>query len=219
MVGSLSIGPLLALNLDALRKGMSEQGYVEGRNFTFEHRSIEQYDRLPALAAELVARRVNVIFTTSNNNAALAAKAATTTIPIVFTIGGDPVQLGLVRALNRPGGNVTGVTFLTAELGPKRLELLHELVPQATTFALLVNPINPNEVLYRDMEEAARKMGLKLLVLRATTADEIDVAFATLVDERAGGLLLFGDAFFVARRNSIHRTRRALRHSRSLFQC
>jgi putative ABC transport system substrate-binding protein len=201
VVGSLSIGSLLALDLDTLLKGMREQGYVEGRNFTFEHRSTEQYDRLPALAAELVARRVNVIFTASNNNAALAAKAATTTVPIVFTIGGDPVQLGLVAGLNRPGGNVTGVTFLTGELGPKRLELLHEVAPQATTLALLVNPTNPNELLHRDMEEAARKMGLKLLVLRATTADEIDAAFATLVAERAGGLLLFGDAFFATRRN------------------
>jgi putative ABC transport system substrate-binding protein len=139
VIGYLGVGP--PSNLDGLRKGLSEQGYAEGRNLAIEFRNTEQYDRLPALAAELVRRRVAVIVA-SNNNTALAAKAATATISVVFVAGGDPVRMGLVRSLNRPGGNVTGVAFFGTELAPKRLELLRELVPQATTIAYLVNPTN-----------------------------------------------------------------------------
>jgi putative ABC transport system substrate-binding protein len=204
VVGYLSVGSPLADQLIALRKGLSEQGYVEGRNLAFEGRSTDDYDRLPALAAELVARRVAVIFTFSNLNAAQAAKAATTSIPIVFTLGADPVRVGLVASLNRPGGNITGVSFLTSELEPKRLELLRELVPQATKVAYLVNPANPGYTAQgQDVEEAARKIGQRVVLLKASTADEIDAAFAMLVVERAKGLLVGGDGFFVARRSQL----------------
>jgi putative ABC transport system substrate-binding protein len=201
VVGYLSVGSPLPDQLVALRKGLSEQGYVEGRNLAFEGRSTEDYDRLPALAAELVARRVAVIFTSGNLNAAQAVKAATASIPIVFTLGADPVRVGLVASLNRPGSNMTGVSFLTNELEPKRLELLRELVPQATTLAYLVNPTNPGYTAQeQDVEEAAHKIGQRVVLLKASTADEIDAAFATLIVERAQGLLIAGDAFFVAQR-------------------
>jgi ABC-type uncharacterized transport system substrate-binding protein len=204
VVGFLGVGPPVASTLAALRKGLNEQGYVEGRDVAIEFRDTEQYDRLPALAAELVRRPVAVIVTASNVDAAKAAKVATATIPIVFTVGIDPVRLGLVTSLNRPGGNVTGVTFLAQELTPKRLELLRELVPQATTIAYLANPTNAAvESNNRDVQAAARSVGQQIIVLNASTANEIETAFATLARQRAGGLLITGDAFFVSRRDQL----------------
>jgi putative ABC transport system substrate-binding protein len=203
VIGYLNVGPPIASNLAGLRKGLSEQGYAEGRNVAFEFRDTEQYDRLPALAAELVGRRVAVIVTGSGP-AARAAKAATATIPIVFTTGGDPVLTGLVASLNRPGGNLTGVTFLGGELGPKRLEMLHELVPQATTIAFLVNPTALNTEPYTvGMQTAARSLRLQIIVLSASTASEIETAFATLGQQRAGGLLFNNDALFTDRRDQL----------------
>jgi putative ABC transport system substrate-binding protein len=204
VIGFLSVGPPDARPLAALRKGLSEQGYAEGRNVAIEFRDTEQYDRLPALAAELVRRRVAVIFTASSFAAAQAAKAATTTIPIVFSLGNDPVGLGLVASLNRPGGNATGVTFFATELGPKRLELLRELVPQGTTIAYLANPANsPTDRSTRTMQAAARSVAQRIIVLNASNDKEIETAFAALVRERAGGLLIGGDAFFNSRRDQL----------------
>jgi putative ABC transport system substrate-binding protein len=188
----------------AIKRRSREQGYVEGRNVAFEFRSTEQYERLPALAAELVRRRVAVIVTTAGTNTAQAAKAATASIPIVFTVGTDPVRMGLVASLNRPGGNVTGVTYLASELGPKRLELLRELVPQATTIAFLVNPTGVNTEFYsREMQTAARSVGQQIVVLSASTASEIERAFTTLGQQRAGGLLINNDAFFASRADQL----------------
>jgi ABC-type uncharacterized transport system substrate-binding protein len=183
----------------AFRNGLKEAGYVEGQNVAIEYRWAENhYDRLPALAADLVRRQVAVI--AANNPAALPAKAATTTIPIVFTVGFDPVAVGLVASLNRLGGNLTGITSLNLEIGPKRLELLHEVVPTATTIGLLVNPTNPNaETLSRNLEAAARTLGLQLHVLHASTEHDLDSIFATLAQLRAGGLMIGPDAFFSTR--------------------
>jgi putative ABC transport system substrate-binding protein len=186
-----------AVLLTAFRQGLSEASYVEGRNVAIEYRWAEdQYDRLPILATDLVRRQVAVIVAQANP-AAVAAKAATTTIPIVFTTGADPVASGLVASLNRPGGNLTGVTSLSVEIGPKRLELLHELVPSATVVALLVNPTNPNsETESRDALAAARVLGLQLHVLHASTERDFDTVFASVVQLRAGGLAIGIDAFF-----------------------
>ena len=186
-----TIAPLVA----ALRRGLNETGFVEGRNVAIEHHWAHgQYDRLPALAADLVHRQVTVI-ATSGNASALAAKTATATIPIVFLTGADPVQAGLVASLSRPGG--TGVTSLGVELGPKRLELLHSLVRAATTIAVLVNPANRSaEIQVRDMQAAARTLGLELHILQASTEREIDAAFATLTRLRAGALVISPEAFF-----------------------
>ena len=180
----------------AFRQGLKEAGYIEGENVTIEFRWADgQYDRLPILAAELVRRRVAVIV--ANNPGNLAAKAATTTIPIVFTTAGDPVQLGFVASLSRPGGNLTGVTQLSVEVGPKRLELAHELVPAATIIGLLVNPASPTaEPITRNLQEASRTLGLKLHVLHASTEPEIEKAFATLLQLRAGALVISPDPFF-----------------------
>jgi putative ABC transport system substrate-binding protein len=188
---------------DAFRQGLSEAGYVEGRNVANEYRWAEnQYDRLPALAAELVRRQVAVIV--ANTPAAPPAKAATTTIPIVFVTAADPVEAGLVASLNRPGGNLTGVSILNVELGPKRLELLHELVPSATVFALLVNPTHPAaENLSRDLQAAARTLGLHLHVLHARTEVDLDMAFASLLQLRAGGIVIGPDPFFISRSDQI----------------
>ena len=174
----------------AFRQGLSETGYVEGQNVAIEYRWAEgHYDRLPALAADLVGRKVDVIATSGGVPPALAAKSATSTIPIVFIGVGDPVAAGLVASLARPGGNLTGVSILAAELMPKRLELLSELVPQARVIALLVNPNNPNaERMMRDVQEAARAKGVQLHILKAGTESEIDAAFATLVQLQAGAL-------------------------------
>ncbi len=186
----------------AFRQGLSETGYVEGQNVAIEYRGAEgHYDRLPALAADLVSRKVDLIMTGGGSIVSpRAAKNATSTIPIVFTSGGDPVGEGLVASLARPGGNLTGVSFLTAELLPKLVELLSELVPQARVMALLVNPNNPNtQRNIGDAQEAARAKGVQLHVLKAATEGEIDAAFASLVQLHVGGLVLGGDTFLSSR--------------------
>src|SRR5262245_26557235 len=188
--------------LRAFRQGLSETGYVEGQNVAIEYRWAEgQNDRLPALAADLVGRQVTVIAAPGSTPAALAAKTATTMIPIVFEIASDPVELGLVASLARPGGNITGVTSLNAEVGPKRLELLHELVPTATVVGLLVNPTNPNlaKPTTKNLHAAARTLGLQLHVLHASTERDFDTVFATLVQLRAGALVIGADPFFSSR--------------------
>ena len=188
----------------AFRQGLSEIGYVEGQNLAIEYRSAEgHYDRLPALATDLVARKVDVI-ATSGPPAALAAKSATSTIPIVFGIGSDPVALGLVASLARPGGNLTGISFLTVELLPKLLELLSELVPQARVIAVLLNPSNQNtELNIGDVQEAARANGVELSILKAGTESDIDAAFATLIELHIGALVVVGDPFFTSRREQL----------------
>jgi putative ABC transport system substrate-binding protein len=186
--------------LTAFRRGLEEAGYVEGRNVAIEYRFAEnQYDRLPALAADLVQRQVALI--AANGAAAQAAKAATATIPIVFTAGFDPVEVGLVASLNRPGGNITGVGVLDVELGPKRLELLHELVPTATMIAVLVNPSDPAraETTLRQLQAAAHSLGLQLHVLNASTDSDFDMVFASLIQLHAGGLVIGGEPFFNSR--------------------
>jgi putative ABC transport system substrate-binding protein len=183
-------------------RGLNEVGYVEGRNIVIEYRWADgRYDRLSALAADLVQRRVGVIFTGGSTPATLAAKAATTTIPIVFFVGGDPVALGLVASLARPGGNLTGFTSLNLEVGPKRLELLRELVPGATSMALLISPTSPalSDPFSREVQAAARKLGVQLRVLQASTEAEIDTAFAASAQLRAGGLVIGSDVFFNTR--------------------
>jgi putative ABC transport system substrate-binding protein len=182
---------------------LKETGYVEGENVTIEYRWAEnQADRLPALAADLVRRRVAVIATSGGAASAFAAKAATTTIPIVFLAGEDPVRLGLVASLARPGGNLTGVNLVIGELTAKRLELLRELVPGAARVAVLVNPANTanTETTLRDVEPAARAIGLQIQVVRASTSREIEAAFATFVRERPDALFVGNDAFFTSRR-------------------
>jgi len=180
----------------AFRQGLNEAGYIEGQNVAIEYRwAGGQYDRVPALAAELVRRQVAVIV--ANSPGVQAVKAAITTIPIVFTTASDPVQLGLVTSLNRPGGNVTGVTQLYVEVMPKRLELAHELVPTATIIAALVNPTNPNtETILRDLQAAARILGVQLHVLHASTERDLETVFATLAQLRAGALVIGPDAIF-----------------------
>src|SRR6266567_5217736 len=185
--------------LAAFLKGLSETGYVDGHNVAIEYRWAEgQNDRLPAMVADLLHRQVVVIAATSTP-AALAAKAATTTVPIVFETGGDPIRLGLVTSLNRPGGNVTGVTQTNVEVAPKRLQLLHELVPTASSIALLVNPTNPAlaEPTTKDLKAAARTLGLELHVLNASTERDFDAVFAKLIQLRAGGLVIGPDPFFI----------------------
>jgi putative tryptophan/tyrosine transport system substrate-binding protein len=180
-----------ALNVAAFRQGLKESGYVDGQNATIEYRWAENhYDRLPALAADLVQQKVTVIAATTTP-AALAAKAATSTVPIVFTTGGDPIKLGLVASLRRPGGNVTGSTQLSVEVGPKRLELARELFPGATTFALLVNPANPlAATVSKDLEAVADTLGMRLHVLHASTEADFEAAFATAAQLRAAALVI-----------------------------
>jgi putative ABC transport system substrate-binding protein len=196
----------------AFRQGLKEAGYVEGQNVAIEYRwAAGQYDRLAALAADLVHRDVSVIAATSTP-ANLVAKAATATIPIVFTTGDDPVKLGLVSNLRRPGGNITGVSSLDQVVAGKRLEVLHELVPTATLVAVLVNPSNPiTESEMGELQRAAVTLGLQLSVLRATTEADIDDAFTTIIQQRAGMLVIGGDAFFNTRQERLAAL--ALRHS------
>ena len=180
----------------AFRKGLAERGYIEGRNVAIEFRAAGgEIDRVPAMVADLVRRQVAVIF--ANGPAVIAAHAATTTIPIVFQIAPDPVQLGLIVSMSRPGGNLTGSTSLNVEVGQKRLELLHEMAPQAMVLALLVNPTNPNtEALSSDLHAAARTLGLQLQVLHASAEREIDAVFTALHQLQAGGLMIGHDPFF-----------------------
>jgi putative tryptophan/tyrosine transport system substrate-binding protein len=200
VIGFLSSGSpdLDTDRLAGFRRGLSETGHVESRNVAIEYRWAEgQYDRLPALAADLVRRQVAVIATDSGVPGARAAKAATTTIPIVFNTGVDPVAFGLVASLARPGGNLTGVTSLADEVGPKRLELMHELVPAVTSMALLVNPTNPNaETQSRDMQAAARTLGLQLNVLHATTERDFDAVFAAMAPLRTGALIIGPETYW-----------------------
>jgi putative tryptophan/tyrosine transport system substrate-binding protein len=188
-----------APHLSAFLKGLSEAGYVDGRNVMIEYRWAEgRSDRLPAMVADLVHRQVAVIAATSTP-AALAARAATKTIPIVFTTTSDPIQLGLVASLNQPGGNVTGATQINLEMAPKRLQILHELAPTAQVMALLVNPANPSlAAIDKELQAAARTLGLRLHVLNASTQSDFDGAFAKLVDLRAGALVIGGDPFFTS---------------------
>jgi putative tryptophan/tyrosine transport system substrate-binding protein len=186
----------------AFRKGLNESGYVEDQNVTIEYHWLEgRYDLLPALVADLVRRRVAVI-ATGTASAALAAKAATATIPIVFEVSEDPVQLGLVASLARPGGNATGINFFVADLTAKRLGLLHDLVPNGVNVAVLVNPANAPtaESTLRGVQEAALSVGLQIQILNASTIGEIDAAFATLAHERPDALFVAGDGFFNSRR-------------------
>jgi putative tryptophan/tyrosine transport system substrate-binding protein len=197
----------------AFRQGLSESGYVEGRNVTVEYRwSDGQYDRLPAMAADLIRRQVTVI--AANSPAAvMAAKAATTTIPIVFATGYDPVAAGLVASLSRPGGNLTGITSLTAEVGPKRVEMLHELLPTASSIAILVNPAaGPiHETISSNLEGAARKIGLEVHVLHASAVPELDAVFASLAQLPIGGLVIGSDPFFNSQSKQLAAL--ALRHA------
>jgi putative ABC transport system substrate-binding protein len=204
-LGSTSPGRQLAPYVAAFRQGLSETGYVEGQNVTIEYRWAEgRYDQLPALAADLVGRKVDVIVAAGGSPPALAAQSATSTIPIVFTGVGDPVAVGLVAGLARPGGNITGFDPLALEMNAKRLELLSELVPQARAIALLVNPNAWNaEPMIRDVQEAARAKGLQLLVLKASTVSEIDAAFASLVERDSGALVIGTEAFFGSRREQL----------------
>jgi len=193
-----------ARNAAAFRKGLSETGYVEGQNVMVEYHWLDgRYDRLPSLMADLVRRSVAVIATPGQTAGAQAAKAATTTIPIVFGVGDDPVRLGLVASLARPGGNATGINFFTREVAAKRLGLFHDLVPKAARIAVLVNPANRSpivELTLRDIPEAARALGLQIQILEASTSREIEAAFATLVRGRADALFVTGDGFFSSRR-------------------
>jgi putative ABC transport system substrate-binding protein len=194
------------------REGLKEGGYAEGQNVAIEYRFADgQYDRLPVLAADLVRRGVSVIALIGTDEV-LAAKAATTSIPIVFEIGGDPIGLGLVRSLNRPGGNLTGVTSINEEVVPKQFELLHELVPAATSIGLLVNPASAQiEFNTRWAETAARQLGLKLHVLHASTEQDLDAAFETLLQLHAGALVISSDSLFTIQSNRLGAL--ALRHS------
>jgi putative tryptophan/tyrosine transport system substrate-binding protein len=192
-----------ASRVAAFRKGLNEAGYVEGQNVTVEYHWLDgQYDRLPSLMEDLVRRRVAVIASPGSNPAALAAKAATTTIPIVFGVGEDPVKLGLVASLARPGGNATGINFFAQEVAVKRLGLLHQLVPKAVRVVVMVNPANTPtaEATLRDVPDAARAIGLQIQILNASTSREIEAAFATLARDRAEALYVAADGFFVSRR-------------------
>jgi putative ABC transport system substrate-binding protein len=187
----------------SFRKGLNETGYIEGKNVTVEYHWLEgQYDHLPGLMADLVRRRVAVIATPASPPAALAAKAATATIPIVFGVGDDPVKLGLVASLARPGGNATGINFFQQEVVAKRLRLLHDLMPKAVRVAVLVNPGNASiaESTLRDVQQAAPTLGLQIQILKASTIGEIDAAFATLAREHPDALFVAPDVFFASRR-------------------
>jgi putative ABC transport system substrate-binding protein len=187
----------------AFAQGLSEAGFVADKNVAIEYRWAQgQYDRLPALAADLVRRRVSVI--AANSPAVLPAKAATTSIPIVFITGDDPVQMGLVASLNRPGGNLTGMTALSSEVGPKRLELIHELLPTATIVGFLINPTHPNAaIVSSDLQAAARVLGLGFQILHASSERDFDAVFASLAQSRAGALVISPDPFFFSRNDQL----------------
>ncbi|HKE21070.1 MAG TPA: ABC transporter substrate-binding protein [Bryobacteraceae bacterium] len=214
VIGFLNGGSPDPNRVAAFRRGLNESGYVEGHNVTIEYHWAEgQYDRLPALARDLIRRQVTVIAATSTP-AAMTAKAATTTIPIVFTTSSDPVQLGLAASLSRPGGNLTGATQLNIEVTPKRLEILHELLPTAKLFALLVNPTNPYaEILSRNVQAAASIVGLQLQILHASTEHDFDTVFASFGRLRSGGLVIGGGEAFL---DSRHRQLAALALSHSV---
>jgi putative tryptophan/tyrosine transport system substrate-binding protein len=202
------IGLLNATRLDpreiaGVRDGLVTMGYVEGRNIVIEYRSAEgQYEQLPALAADLVRRPVSLIIAIGGTPAAPPAKAATSTIPIVFSNGGDPVKLGLVPRLNRPGGNVTGITFMVSEVGPKRLALLRELLPAAKLIGFLVNPPNPNAATdTAEIQEAARALGLQLHIEQASNEQQIEAAFGAFAEKRLDAVMVAADAYFRSRRD------------------
>jgi putative ABC transport system substrate-binding protein len=207
MIGFLDSGSAAAFmdRVVAFRRGLTETGYVEGQNVTIEYAWADgQYDRLPALATDLVHRQVAVIAATGSPNSVQAAIAATATIPIVFANGGDPVKLGLVRSLNRPSGNATGVSFFLSELGPKRLELLREILPAAAVIGYLVNPTNPvTESDMKELQAAAGTIGQRIRIVNASSERDLDAAFATLVQERVNALLVNNDTFFSSRHNQI----------------
>ena len=201
----LSGGQLDDRLIDAVRQGLKEAGYIEGRNIAIKYRSADgRFDRLPTLAAALAADRVAVIVALASPTAAAAAKAVTSTTPIVFAIGADPVDLGLVSSLNRPGGNVTGVTFFINALGAKRLELLRELVPSASLIGFLVNPRNPTtESQSRDVQTAAHKLGVDILVRNASNDRDIEEAFEGFIQQRVNAVIVGADAFFASRRDQL----------------
>jgi putative tryptophan/tyrosine transport system substrate-binding protein len=201
-----------ASRVKAFRDGLAQAGYVEGRNVTIEFRWAEgHYDRLPALAADLVDRQVALLVAPGGAPAALAAKSVTATIPVVFEMGGDPVALGVVRSLNRPEGNLTGVSSLSVALGPKRIEVLHEVLPTAATIAVVVNPTSPTADAQRaNMDEAAKRLGLQLHVLHASTEQEFDAVFAALPQVGASGLAFTSDPFYANRSEQLARL--AVRH-------
>jgi putative tryptophan/tyrosine transport system substrate-binding protein len=203
VIGLLSSTPPNPPLIETFRQGLSEAGYVEGKDVIIEYRWAEgHYDRLPALAADLIGRKVDVIFS-SGTPAVLAAKRLTSTIPIVFTAG-DPVGDGLIASLSRPGGNLTGVSIMSVELVPKQLDLLSELVPDARLFALLVNPNNPNDQrMLRDMQAAARIKGVQLQVLNISTGGDLETGFASLVQQHVGAVIVGTDAFFNPRREQL----------------
>ncbi len=205
MIGLLSGTDREPRQIDAIRQGLAEARFEEGRNVTIEYRWAEgRFDRLPALAADLVQRQVAVILAMQSPRAPLAAKAATTTVPIVFSIGGDPIGLGLVPSLSRPGGNVTGATFMVNTLGAKRVELLRELRPQAETIGLLVNPNNPSaRSETSDVQAAAPPRGLEVRVQHASSDGEIEAAFAALAEPRVDALAVAADALFNSRRTQL----------------
>jgi putative tryptophan/tyrosine transport system substrate-binding protein len=207
VIGYLSAGPSNSFPhlVTAFRQGLSEVGYVEGRNVTIDYRWAEgKYDRLPALAAELVRHNVATIIAVGGTVSALAAKKTTATIPIVFASGGDPINDGLVSSLNRPGGNVTGVTFFGGPLGAKRLELLRQLVPTVDVIGLLVNQANPtSEIESKDVQEAAHAAGQKIQVLNASSGSEVEEAFNTIELRRVGALLVSADTFFTSQRDRL----------------
>jgi putative ABC transport system substrate-binding protein len=198
--------------LQAFRQGLGQAGYFEGKNVTIEYRWAEgRYDRLPDLANELVSRQVKVIAATGGEPSPLAAKAATKTIPIVFTLGGDPVETGLVESLNRPGGNLTGTTIMAVEMASKRLELARQLVPKADAFAMMINPRFPTALSeLRELENAARSHGIRVDVLNVSTSNEIDAAFAIMVGKKSGALIVGTDPFLLGQRDQL--VRLAARH-------
>jgi putative tryptophan/tyrosine transport system substrate-binding protein len=197
--------------LQAFRQGLGQVGYFEGKNVTIEYRWAEgRYDRLPALAAELVSRQVTVIAATGGEPSPLAAKAATTTIPIVCTLGGDPVETGLVASLNQPGGNLTGTTIMAVEMGPKRLDFARQLVPDATAVAMLINPRFPTASAEAREVQGAARLGIHINLLNASTESEIDAAFTTIVEQKNGALIIGTDPFLLGQRDQL--VRLAARH-------